>query len=151
MESVPIKKYIIHFSVVYIVVMVVLHGILALLDLEGNSGALLAILMGAAAYTASKFIKDNKRVPNKIEKSKLVWLSFGVSWVISIVFVVFFVALMFEKEDWLALKTLISEMSGLILWGAVIFTSFIQWASLSYGYGSLAKKQYTALLKKGKI
>ncbi len=151
MESIGIRKYIITYGVCYTIGLVAVIGVLKLLELEGNSGVSIGVLIGSAMYAASKFISDNKRVPNKAEKSKLVWQSFLVSWLVSLILLLIIVASIIDLEEIPKLSEDITQTNIAIIMGATVFASLIQWGILTYSYGSLAKKQYATLVKKGKI
>ncbi len=150
-QDINITRYTIKFGVAYCIGVVVLGVIFNLLNLEHNMGASIAILFAAASISATKFIQDNKRVPNKSEKMRLVWLSLFTTWFVSIMLIISFVFAINGFGGIIGLVKLAAEMDMPIVIGAVLFVSLIHLAILSYSYGGLAKKQYDGLLKKGKI
>ncbi len=151
MESVNIRKYIISFSACYTIGVVTVFIVLTVLDLEGNSGISVGILIASALYAVIKFIDDNKRAPNKTEKNKLVWQSLLMSWLVSLVLFLIAAVVILETEDISFLGELVTQTNIAIFLGAAVFITLIQWGILVYSYGPLAKRRYAALLKKGKI
>ena len=150
-QDIDITKYIIKFSLGYVFGLIALAAIFYILDLEGNSGASIGVLIGAAMYAGGKFIQENKRVPNKKEKSKLVWLSLISSWVVSTFFLIAAVLILDGQQGLTDLSLLVEELNAVIITSVLLLVTLLHFAILSYSYGGLAKKQYLGLQKKGKI
>ncbi len=150
-QNVEINQYILKFSIAYIIGLVALAAIFYFLDLDGGSGASIGALIGAAMYSSGKFIEENKRIPNKVEKSKLVWLSLLLSWVVSIILVVIFVLVFDGFEGLFELSNLMLELNAIVIFGILFFVSLLHFLALYWCYGGLAKKQCEGLKKKGKI
>ena len=87
-ENVAVTKYIVKFGVVYTLGVIVVSVGFTLLELDHSSGASIGILIASAMYAVGTFIQDYKRLPSKTEKSRLVWSSFFVSWLVSILLVI---------------------------------------------------------------
>ncbi|MBW9260725.1 MAG: ABZJ_00895 family protein [Candidatus Thiodiazotropha sp. (ex. Lucinisca nassula)] len=83
-ENVTIGKDVIWFAVINLALTVCFSIVLILLEIDSNTSAIIASLVGAAMIAGSKFIQDHKRVPNRSEKTKLVWLSYLTSWLVSL-------------------------------------------------------------------
>ncbi len=150
-QSVDLTKYIIKFGITYTIGLIALFLISYIFDLDLGSGASIGVLAGSAVYSVGKFIRDNKRIPSKKEKSKMVWSSFAVSWLVPI-FLLFIAVLVLGGGQGLAeLSSLAAQANVAIIAGISIFVSLIYLAILYYSYGGLAKKQYDVLKKKGKI
>ena len=152
-QNVEVKKYIVQFGVVYTIGLIALYVIFMIINLDSNSGsgASIALLFASAIYSVGKFIQDNKRVPNKNEKSKLVWITLLTAIIVSAALVVIvgviFGGVVGLSEMFHALSTLpLSIMVGIIF-----FVTLLHFVILSYGYGGFASKQFDALKKKGKI
>ena len=150
-ENIVINKYIIKFSIAYAIGLVVLTAIFNFFDLDHSTGASIGILIGAAMYSVGKFIEENKRTPNKTEKSKLVWSSFFISWVLSIILLIVFIFVIEGMPGLIELTKLAGKLNNAIIFGALIIVSLLYFSILSWSYGGLAKKQYEGLKKKGKI
>ena len=150
-QTTNINKYIINFTLGYVIGLIALTIIFHFLNLENNSGASIGVLIGAAMFSAGKFIQDHKRVPDKKEKSRLVWTSLAISWLVSIVLLIASVLIFDGQQGLNDLSLLIQELNALIITGIIVFLSLIQFLVLSFSYGYLAQKQYTGLKKRGKI
>lgn len=150
-QDIVINRYIIKFSIAYAIGLIAITAIFIIFDLDHSSGASIGVLIGAAMYSVGKFIEENKRIPNKIEKSKLVWFSLISSYITSIILAVIVISALDGIQGLTELAKLIEKLNIVIISGATIVVSLIYFVILSWSYGSLAKKQYEGLQKKGKI
>jgi hypothetical protein len=150
-HNINLSSYTIRFAIAYCIGLIIVAGIFYIFDLEHSSGASVGVLIGAAMFSASKFIQDNHRLPSKTEKSRLIWQSFLVSWLVTLVLLLVMVIALGGLQVLAEMSQLASRLSVTIVAGVIIFASLVQWAVLYFSYGSLAKKQYEALVKKGKI
>lgn len=150
-QDVAITKYTIKFGVVYTIGLIVLSAIFYIFDLDHSSGASIGVLIGAAMYAAGKFIQDNKRVPSKNEKSKMVWSSFVILWLVSVMLLLIVVLIIGGNQGLTELTQLAAKLNVAIVVGVTIFVSLVYLAILYYSYGGLARKQFDGLKKKGKI
>ena len=149
-ESIVISKYIKLFSIVYFLFLVVFGIALTLLDIDGNAGTSIGSLVASIFIAVSRFVEDNKRIPNKTEKSKLVWYSFFSSWTISLL--LFLAVVLFYGG--IASFEFISDISldNLITFGVVFFViSLIYLVGIYFCYGSFAKTALKSLQKKEKF
>ncbi|MFW5427353.1 MAG: ABZJ_00895 family protein [Methylophagaceae bacterium] len=149
-ESIVISKYIKLFSIAYFLFLVVFGVALALLDIDGNAGTSIGSLVASIFIAVSRFVEDNKRIPNKTEKSKLVWYSFFSSWIISLL--LFIAVVLFYGG--IASFEFIPDISldNLITFGVVFFViSLIYLAGIYFCYGSFAKTALKSLQKKEKL
>jgi len=150
-QEIDLGRYIIKFLLGYTVGLILLSVVFHIFDIDSNTGASFGVLIGAAVYAVSKFIQENKRVPNKQEKSKLVWSSLAITWVVSLLLMAAFVFFLEGAKGLADLTQLVIELNTMILLGVVVFVTLLNWAVLSYSYGGLAKRQFASLQKKGKI
>ena len=58
-EEVIISKYIIRFSIVYLIALIAVALILGFLGVDGNSGSSMGALIAAVMLTLDRFIKDH--------------------------------------------------------------------------------------------
>ena len=72
-QGIEVKRYIGKFSMVYIVGTIGFAIVFGLLDVDGNVGLPIGVLMASALYAGGQFIKDQKRLPSDDEKSRLIW------------------------------------------------------------------------------
>lgn len=96
----------------------------------------------------SKFIQDHKRAPNPLEKTKLVWLSYLTTWLVSLVLLGGFV--MATNEESKRLEVMRSISIGIID-AVIVFFSIVVLGTLTLSYGLLARKQLKSRKKKGAI
>jgi choline-glycine betaine transporter len=147
-QDVSVTKYVIRFALVNMGLLIGMAIMLGLLGIESSSGTTLAALLGAAMATTYKFIQDHRRIPSSGEKTKLVWLSYLASWVVSLVLVGIFVGI---SEEGLRIVEVLISINVLLLVGIIAFLSIFYVGALYVAYGYLAVKQYEGMQKKGKI
>ncbi|MEW8254317.1 MAG: ABZJ_00895 family protein [Candidatus Thiodiazotropha taylori] len=147
-ENVTIGKYIIWFAIVNLALTVCFSIALILLEIDSNTSAVIGALVGAAMVAGSKFIQDHKRVPNRSEKTKLVWLSYLTTWLVSLVLLGGFV--MTTNEGSKRLEVMRSISIGDID-AVIVFFSIVILGTLTLSYGLLARKQLESIKKKGAI
>ncbi len=147
-RDVNIGKYVLIFGLVNLGLLVGLAILFSILNVESNSGATIGALVGAGMAAVSKFIQDNKRIPNPSEKTKLVWLSYFASWIVSLILVSIFAALSGEGGE---LIEIVKSVNVVILVGVIVFLSVFYVSALYLTYGYVARKQFEGLRKKGKI
>ena len=93
------KKYALFFTLAYTVCSV-LVGILAhLLEMNSATSLHIASVVASSVYAGARFAKDHKRVPTDQEKSSYAWLSLGAIWVVSIVYAVAAIFVLFPQEE----------------------------------------------------
>lgn len=150
-QGIEVRRYIGKFSIVYIVGTIGFAIVFGLLDVDGNFGLSIGLLMVSAMYAVGQFIKEQKRLPSELEKSSMIWGSLGVSWLLSILFTslsTILLAAMGEKSE---ISGYFGELGLFYAIVVIFFTSLLYIGLLSWCYGGLAKKQFAALEKKGKI
>ncbi|MCG7874106.1 MAG: ABZJ_00895 family protein [Candidatus Thiodiazotropha weberae] len=147
-ENVTISKYVIWFTVVNLSLTICISIALILLEIDSSTSATIAALVGAAMVAGSKFIQDHKRVPNRSEKTKLVWLSYLTTWLVSLLLLGGFVLATNEGSQLLEVMTSVSM--GIIV-GVFVFFSIVILGTLSLSYGFLARKQLEGMKRKGAI
>ncbi|MCG7922619.1 MAG: ABZJ_00895 family protein [Candidatus Thiodiazotropha lotti] len=147
-ENVTISKYVIWFTVVNLSLTICISIALILLEIDSSTSATIAALVGAAMVAGSKFIQDHKRVPNRSEKTKLVWLSYLTTWLVSLLLLGGFVLATNEGSQ--LLEVMISVSMGNIV-GVFVFFSIVILGTLSLSYGFLARKQLEGMKRKGAI
>lgn len=150
-QNISINKHIAKFGAAYFIGISAMSIIFHILEIDQSSGASIAILVGAAMYTVGKFIEENRRVPNKSEKSKLVWLSLLLSIFSSILILLLFIFALDGIQGLRELFGFIEEIDTTTLLIASLVAALIHFGALTFSYGYLARKQYEGLLKKGKF
>lgn len=137
-----LSRYLWTFGIVYSLGIVLTMAALFVLDIEGNSGVAVVILIAAAYYTAMKFVNDRKRVFTPQEKSKMVWLSLLLSVVISLVVTLGSFYVLAGEEGMQYLYEVGATLPPLAWLAIVGFVLLLQYAVLYFSYGSMAKKYY---------
>lgn len=145
--DVKITKYVIRFGIVNLALLVGLSILFALLKIESGASVTVAALMGAGASAVLKFIKDNKRVPSASEKTKLVWLSYLASWLVSLFLFGIFSTI---TSDTSQVIDFMKSNAGIFV-GVLVLLSIFYLGALYMVYGYVARKQFEGLQKKGKI
>ena len=131
-QAVEIKNFIFKFCIIYAIGSIAIVVIFSLLDLDHSTGAQIVILIYSAMSAVVKFIKETKRVPNKIEKSKFIWLSLASSYLISIFLAVFITLFLEGARGLSALVSLAEELNMFIIMGAIVVISLFYYAILSW-------------------
>lgn len=151
-KSTAIYKYIKLFSIAYFFFLVIFGVALTLLDIDGDVGTSIGSLVASIFIAVSRFVEDNKRIPTKTEKSRLVWYSFFSSWVISLFQ---FLAVVLFYGGIVSFEFIsVSDMSldNLIIFGIVFLViSLIYLVGIYFCYGSFAKTALKSLQKKEKL
>lgn len=153
-DEVGVLRYILRFGVVFLVLSLGITGLLLLLmrnsdlPIYGIPGSTLCALIVAAIAAVSRFLQDNRRVPTGQEKTRLIWLSFLISWFI--LALLFGAAVMLSPEVEKLIEGIRSEGFALII-GFAIFLSVLYLVFLSLAYGNRAKKSFEIMRKRGQI
>ncbi|GAA3955240.1 ABZJ_00895 family protein [Allohahella marinimesophila] len=142
-----LKKYLLRFTVAYVVLLIAIAIVLGYFERESNTGANMGALMGAALLAVSKFISDHKRPPDAREKRILVMSSFLASLVVSVA--LFILSVMLAGGT--ATLESLNSIPTTILLGVIAFVCLLNLVVLWLVYGYMARKQFEALQKKGKI
>jgi hypothetical protein len=102
-----------------------------------NTSSFVASILGASIYNILKFLEDNKRIPYKLEKIKLIW---------SALFVIWFHLLISFVTNYNTIK-----IDYLLSFFMLIIISSILYITLNFIYGYFAKFQYNSMKKRGLI
>lgn len=147
-NKVKLGKYIIRFAIIHLLLLVGLEILLAILNVDSNAGTTIGALMGAAMAASIKFIQDNKRPPTQSEKNRLSFMSLLAAWVVSTVLTGLYLLAVSDSTE---IFVIIQSINLLLIAGIMVMLSLLYLLMLSFSYGYLAKKQYKAMLEKGKI
>ena len=142
-EEINLFKYIVRFSISYQLLLIVIAIITTILNFDVENMVIsTAAMIGAVSFTMSRFINDNKRIPSKIEKKKLVWYSLFASWLVPIIFISPLILYSYE------MTYVIEEMRKIDSWwffGVILFLFLLNYFILQYFYGSTAKEYFNEL------
>lgn len=121
------------------VVAILIPAILMFFDIDLGNSTNLVGSFGAAMFAAHLFVKIHGRAPTREERRRLVWLSFAVSWAISLMFVGVMVALAgAAAAD--VFKEVIQKLPAVVLAIVVLVVSAMYLGVYYVAYGPLARK-----------
>lgn len=146
-----IGRYVLKFGMVYIIGIILLTTGFIIFDLSHSAYASVIILLGAVFFTASEFIQDYRRVPNKKEKSKLIWLSFLMSWLILVILVLAAVLFLGGQQAVAEFWNILRQAGAAKLIGAFALISLVHLTIFFLGYGKIAQIQYNKMRNNGVI
>lgn len=144
-RNTPLKKYLLIFTGANLGMMVVAAVVLTLLDLDGNAGVNMGILIGSAMAAGHYFLKDHQRLPTAAEKRWLVFMSFLASVLVSSLFVL---AVVVMEPDSLAVMWMMLQENAVIFLVVMLVVSLVYLLVLWSAYGFLLGRQFKAMQKK---
>ena len=112
-QNTPLKKYLFIFAGANLAMMVIAAVVLTLLDMDGNAGVNMGILIGSAMAAGHYFIKDHQRLPTAAEKRWLVFMSFLASVLVSLLFVL--VVVLLEPNGFAVIMMTLQEQALVFL------------------------------------
>ncbi len=148
-KELSIRPYILKFSMAYLIGIIILIIGFVVFDLSHSAYVSIIVLMGAVLYTTSEFIQDTGRTPVKLEKTKLIWLSFLMSWLMLLLLIVAGVLLVGGQQGMTEFGSMLSQIGAAKITGAVCIVSLVYLLVMFLGYGKVAKMQYKILRKNG--
>ena len=144
-EEVKLMKYVMWFGAIFLVLSFVSGLLLEMLDMNDSGGIAVAVLIASALFPASKFVRDNRRVPTTEEKQQLIVSSVVVAWVVSLV--PFGITMIFVPET----GALIERLEPTVLLIAALITTALTVAAVWSAYGPWARRYLGSLRKKEEI
>ncbi|MDH5553307.1 MAG: ABZJ_00895 family protein [Nitrosomonas sp.] len=148
-KELSVRPYILKFSGVYLIGIIILITGFVVFDLSYSAYASIIVLLGAVLYTTSEFIQDTGRTPVKNEKTKLIWLSFLMSWLMLLLLIVAGILLLGGQQGITDFGNVLSQIGATKLIGGVSVVSLVYLTVMFLGYGKIAKMQYKILRKNG--
>ncbi len=144
-----VRPYILKFSGVYLIGIMILIAGFVVFELSYSAYASIIVLLGAVLYTSSEFIQDTGRTPVNNEKTKLIWLSFLMSWLMLILLFVVGVFLLGGQQGIMDFGAMLGQIGMTKLLGAIGIISLVYLIIMYLGYGKIAKIQYKILRRNG--
>lgn len=144
-RNTPLKKYLLIFTGANLGMMVVAAVVLTLLDLDGNAGVNMGILIGSAMAAGHYFLKDHQRLPTAPEKRWLVFMSFLASVLVSLLFVL---AIVVMEPDSVAVMWMLLQENAVIFLVVMLVVTMVYLLVLWLGYGFMLGRQFKAMQKK---
>lgn len=148
-KELSVRPYILKFSGVYLIGIIILITGFVVFDLSYSAYASIIVLLGAILYATSEFIQDTGRTPVKHEKTKLVWLSFLMSWLMLLLLIVVGVLLLGGQQGMTDFSNMLSQIGSTKIIGAASIVSLVYLVVMFLGYGKIAKMQYKILRRNG--
>lgn len=148
-KELSISPYILKFSMVYMIGIMILIAGFVVFELSYSAYASVIVLIGSVLYTTSEFIQDTKRTPVKHEKTKLIWLSFLMSWLMLVLLVVAGVLLIGGQQGMTDFSNMLSQIGTTKIAGAAGVVSLVYLIIMFLGYGKIASMQYKMLRRNG--
>ena len=148
-KELSITPYILKFSAVYMVGIMILIAGFVVFELSYSAYASIIVLIGSVLYATSEFIQDTKRTPVKHEKTKLIWLSFLMSWVMLVLLFVVGVLLIGGQQGMTDFGNMLNQIGATKIAGAIGIVSLVYLLIMYLGYGKIAKLQYKILRRNG--
>lgn len=148
-KELSVRPYILKFSAVYMVGIMILIAGFVVFELSYSAYASIIVLIGSVLYATSEFIQDTKRTPVKHEKTKLIWLSFLMSWLMLVLLVAAGVLLIGGQQGMTDFGNMLTQIGATKIAGAVGIVSLVYLLIMYLGYGKIAKMQYKMLRKNG--
>ena len=148
-KELSITPYILKFSGVYMVGIMILIAGFVVFELSYSAYASIIVLIGSVLYATSEFIQDTKRTPVKHEKTKLIWLSFLMSWLMLVLLVVAGVLLIGGQQGMTDFGNMLNQIGATKIAWAVSIVSLVYLLIMYLGYGKIAKIQYKILRRNG--
>jgi hypothetical protein len=134
------KKYVIAFTVLNLVLAIVLALLAESLKMKGGGGFGVAAAISSAFLAGWLFVRDFDRPPSNDEKASFAWKSLVTIWVLSLAFAA--VALPFLMSA----KAFADTLSFLASWqyigliaGVLLFVSVIYYFGIRWSFGLYAK------------
>lgn len=144
-RNTPLKKYLFIFAGANLCMMVIAALVLTLLDLDGNAGVNMGILIGSAMAAGHYFLKDHQRLPTASEKRWLVFMSFLASVLVSLLFVL---AIVVMEPEGVAVMWIMLQENAVIFLVVMLVVTLVYLLVLWLGYGFMLDKQFKAMQKK---
>jgi hypothetical protein len=139
-NNISVIRYIALFSAVYAGLMLLLNAFVYGFNIDIGSSANIAMLLGAAYGAIIKFVSDQKRMPSKSEKQKLIWGCILSSFAISLAIVATVLISMVSPSAWEELKDLLHQISIPVWLGIFLLVTLLYYAVLNFIYGWGAKQ-----------
>ena len=146
-----LRSYFIRFALIYCANIIILLSLKYQAGLGDTLIFTVIIIILSARFTTMKFIMDKKRLFTQTEKMKLIWVSWGLFWFISIIATTLLTFAFAGKEALDTLVSSFSSMPSLQFITTIAAASAVSFALLYVTYGFNAKREFEALKKQGKI
>jgi hypothetical protein len=151
--STPIKlsTYIVRFTLIYLSALALAGLASALIDPGGGTSLSLASLLVAAFFTGSKFVSDQRRMPESTERRRLAWFSLLSSLAVSVVLLISLLAVIGQLQLLAQLPGIVGNIGVGTVAGVSLVVVLVYFTVLWFSYGWSATLRYRALEKRGEL
>jgi hypothetical protein len=149
--SIKLSRYIVRFTLAYLVVQVVAGVISAILAPESGATLAFAALIAAAYFSASKFVTDQKRMPISGERLRLVVYSMLSSLGVSTMLVLSLLVVIGQIGLVGQLPGIIANIGAGTVVGVLMISLLMYFMVLWFAYGGWAKLRFRAMERKGEL
>jgi hypothetical protein len=135
--------YVKQFCLVYTPVMIAGFAVLTLLDINGNSGLSIGLLMGCSVWPAQRFVRDHQRLMSKGERARFALGAMLMSLLISALVAAVGVIIVSKNEGLTELAETLSAMiagNPAIAAFAVMAALLISWFTIYIGAGMFGRQ-----------
>ena len=134
--------YVVIFSILYSLFMAGIQLLVNIYGIDPGASSNIVILMVSALVATAKFVYDNKRPPEKVEKRKLIWLSILSSMMISVLFAMLLLAVAGDENVVDNLFRVLASLNGLTWSGILLTVILINYVVFRVNYGLAARVCY---------
>jgi hypothetical protein len=134
------KKYVIAFTVVNLVLTVVLALLASAFKMKGGNSLGAGAAVSSAFLAGWLFFRDYDRAPSGDEKTSFAWKSLATIWVMSLAVAAVVIAFFMSAKDFKsALSFIASWRYGGFFVGVILFVSAIYYFGIRWSFGWYAK------------
>ncbi len=155
-ETISMKKYVLWFSITYIVCSAVVGGLLIHFDINANSSSFVVVLM-SAYVSVHYYIKDHGRALSKSEVWSATWGSWVASLLVTLIYLMcLFIYYFYDFYGQVSLAEIKNEIlkfipiSMNVLLGIIVFVIIIALGATRLAYGISNKIQSKKVIARAK-
>lgn len=155
-EIISMKKYILWFSITYIVCSAVVGGLLIYFDIDANSSSFVVVLM-SAYVSVHYYIKDHGRALSKSEIWSATWGAWGASMLITLLYIMcIFIYNFYDFYGQVSLADIKTEilksisLSMNVLFGIMTFVIILALGTTRLAYGISNQIQSKQIIARAK-
>ncbi len=149
-QKTSLSPYVIRFAWVYAAFSVAATIIVSLLQMSGNTGLAIGILMASAVAAGQKFITDNKRAFHTGEKLRMAFYS-----LLAVIFLSAILAFGFLAWSGIGMDGFVQEMTGSLglsmILGFAALVIIANYVALYLAYSFITNMIYKGMVKRGEV
>ena len=138
-KPIRLGRYVAAFTAALLAAIAALVSVVVSSDYDPHGSITLIETLFAASLTGLLFVRNNKRLPTAGERRKLIWLSFGATWLVSLILIgglLGYVALTSGVDELMQGVPEMIPRRSVLVWTIVgIGTLGLTYLSVHLGYG----------------